>query len=94
MPAALLLLVTILASTPPGAPRAGRELSRILGQPVTIDSLRVNGVTIVVQGLTIRNVPPFTGNLLTVKSVTIVPSPRLMAGTSIWRLWRSAGAAL
>ena len=94
VPAALLLIVTLLAATPSGAKLAGRELSRFLGQPVTINALQFRGASLRVQGLAIGNTPPFTGNFLTVGSITMVPSLRLVTGTPSLALLEVKGATL
>ena len=94
VPGILLFLLAIFAATPSGTQRIGRELSRILGQPVTIGALRIHGASLGLQGLIIGNAPPFTGNLLTVKSITMVPTLKLVTGTPSLALLEVRGATL
>jgi hypothetical protein len=94
IPVILLFLAATLATTPTGTGRISRELSRILGQHVTIDTLRFRGASLRVQGLAIANAPPFTGNLLAVRSLTIIPTLRIVTGMPSLALLEVNGATL
>jgi len=94
VPVLLLIVAASLICTPTGTGRIGRELSRILGQPVTIDTLHFRGTSLRVQGLAVANAPPFTGNLLAVRSLTIIPTLRLVTGTPSLALLEVKGATL
>ena len=94
VPAVLLMVAVTLIGTPTGTRRIGRELSLILGQPVTINTIHFRGATVRFEGLAIRNAPPFMGNMLTVKTITIVPTFQLMTGTPSLALLEVSGATL
>ena len=89
---ALLLLVVIL--TPLGSRLGGVALSRILGQPVTVSRLGFSGSTLTLQGIAVRNLPPFSGELLTIRSLRIIPSLRLTGGKPSLELLEIAGCSL
>lgn len=93
---ALLLLSggSILLHSPPGIEQVNRRLSRILGQPVTVNSFKLTSRGLYLQGVTIVNVPPFTGNLLTIRSLRLVPALRLVNGRPALALLEVSGPAL
>lgn len=94
LPVLLLLLGALLAATPLGARYAGRNLSLLLGQPVTIEHLHVSGRALTVEGLAVRNLPPFTGELFAARSLTVIPSLRLLGGTPSLTLLEIRGGTL
>ena len=94
LPALLLLLAAIFTLSPWGARYLEQGLSRAVGQPVTIARLRLSGTALTVEGLAVRNLPPFTGELLAVRSLAIVPSLRLVAGKPSLSLLEIGGATL
>lgn len=94
VPALLLMVAVTLIDTLTGTRLIGRELSLMLGQPVTIETIQFRGASLSLKGLAIGNTPPFTGNILTVNTITIVPTLRLMTGTPSLALLEVKGATL
>ncbi len=93
-PLLFLFLALLLVTSPFGARRIAGELSRLLGLPVTIGTLRLHDGSLRLQGVSIANPPPLSGTLLTIDSLTLIPSLRSMTGSPWLTLMEAKGVTL